>query len=389
GCQRLAVQKHQRLAAVDKPSIYRHLQTRKNVKNMSRQPLTPTQDLGVGEVGFIATGVKDLSLFQPGDTVVFENEFGVVPLRGYQPVRPMVYAGLYPIDNQDHKLLGESLDRLRLSDAALSVEPEFCDGLGKGYRVGFLGMLHAEIVQERLGREFGVDLIITPPTVEYRVKKTDGQMMTVLTVSDFPDRSQISQVFEPIVSLSIYTPIEYMTDLIELCKEKRARLKDQAYFGTQVRLDFKMPLGEMVVGFYDQLKNVSSGFASLDWQEAGFELMEAVRLDILFNGGRVDSLSQIIPRSQVQFRGRRMVEKLRKLIPRQQFEIRIQAAVGGKIIAKESVKPFRKDVTAKLYGGDRTRRMKLLEKQKKGKKRMKQVGQVQVPQDVFLEVFKR
>lgn len=348
----------------------------------------PTRSLAAGEVGYLVTGLKDLSFLRPGDTVIVDGLPKAEPLPGYRPVKPMVYAGVYPVDNADYEILATSLEKLRLSDAALSITPEYSEGLGKGFRCGFLGLLHAEIVQERLSREFNVSLVVTPPTVAYRVTKTNDERITILTVSDYPDQAQIKLVEEPIARMSLFTPLDYMAKLIELCKQRRAKLILQDYYGQQVKLVFEIPLGEMVAGLYDQVKNYSSGFASLDWQEVGYQPVQAVRLDILFNGQRADSFSQIVPQSRVAQRGRELVERLGELIPRQQFEIRVQATVGGKILARQEIKAFRKDVTAKLYGGDRTRRMKLLEKQKKGKKKMRQIGRVQIPQDVFLKIFK-
>jgi GTP-binding protein LepA len=351
--------------------------------------MTPRPSLTAGEVGYLATGLKDLSFSHVGDTVTLVDDSGVVPLPGYQEAKPMVFAGLYPVDNNDLPLLEDGLGKLKLSDAALSFKTEISQGLGKGFRCGFLGLLHAEIVQERLEREFKVNLIITPPTVEYQVVKKDGQRIRILRAPDLPDPAQIKAIYEPVIMVSIFTPVEFLNPIISLCKERRAKLIDQEYFGDQVKLDFKMPLAEMVIDFYDKIKNLSSGFASLDWEEAGFAEIEAVRLDILINSQRVDAFSRIISRKILQAEGKRLAERLKRLIPRQLFEVVIQAAAGGKILARETIPPFRKDVTAKLYGGDRTRRMKLLEKQKKGKKRMKAVGRLSLPQGVFLEVFKK
>ena len=350
--------------------------------------MKPVSGLAAGEVGYLATGLKDISLFQVGDTVASAGDLEAVPLPGYRPAKAMVFAGLYPVDNDDLNLLSTALGKLKLSDAALSFTPEISQGLGKGFRGGFLGLLHAEIVQERLEREFGVELVITPPTVEYRLKKTDGEELRIFKVSDFPDASQVEEVSEPMVQLVVFTPLAYLGPVISLCKDHRAELVDQAYFGHQVKLIFKMPLAEMVIDFYDHLKNVSSGFASLDWEPIGFIPFLASRLDLLLNGQKVDALSRIVPRDRAAFEGRLLVEKLAKLIPRQQFEVVIQAAVGGKILARSEIKPFRKDVTEKLYGGDQTRKDKLLQKQKKGKKKMKQVGRIDLPQEVFLKVFK-
>jgi len=351
--------------------------------------MLPASTISAGEVGYLATGLKDISLCRVGDTVTFLRENKVESLPGYQEAKPMVFAGLFPIEGDSFLLLKDSLEKLKLSDAALSFTPEISQGMGKGFRCGFLGLLHAEIVQERLEREFNVNLVMTPPTVEYQIEKKNGQLVKILKAADFPDPAQIDKVYEPYVVAAIFTPIDFLGPVISLCKEKRATLVNQEYFGNQVKLTFRMPLAEMVIDFYDQIKNLSSGFASLDWVEEGFKQVEAVRIDILLNGQRVDAFSQIIPRPNVQIVSRNLVEKLKNLIPRQLFEVIIQATLGGKIIARERIAPFRKDVTAKLYGGDRTRRMKLLEKQKKGKKRMKQIGKIAIPQKVFTEVFKK
>lgn len=349
--------------------------------------MAPADSLSAGEVGFIATGLKDISLVQVGDTLTLA-ETPAPPLPGYQPAKPMVFAGLYPVENKDLPLLAESLEKLKLTDAALSFVPESSQGLGKGFRCGFLGLLHAEVVQERLEREFAVDLIITPPTVEYQVELKDHQKITLQKAADLPPVHQIQKILEPTILISVFSPVEYLNPIITLCKNRRAQLLNQEHFGQQIKLTFKMPLAEMVIDFYDQLKNLSSGFASLDWQEAGFAPVEAVKLDILINQQKVDAFSRILPRATAAAEGKKLVNRLTELIPRQLFEVVIQAAIGGKILARQNIPPFRKDVTAKLYGGDRTRRMKLLEKQKKGKKRMKQIGQVQLPQKVFLEAFK-
>jgi GTP-binding protein LepA len=342
-----------------------------------------------GEVGYLATGLKEVSFSFVGDTVVMAGDKKTLPLAGYQKAKPMVFAGLYPVDNDDFSILAESLQKLQLSDSALSFTPELSQGLGKGFRCGFLGLLHAEIVQERLKREFGVDLVITSPTVNYRITKKNGKVVRVAKATDFPSPNQIEEIYEPVVELTIFTPIDYIASLIELCKSKRGELVDQAYFGAQVRLKFEMPLAEMVVDFYDLVKSISSGFASLDWEPKRLAQIDAIRLDVLLNGQKIDAFSKIVPRKHSQREGKAMVKKLKKLIPKQLFEVAIQAAIGSKIVARETISPFRKDVTAKLYGGDRTRRMKLLEKQKEGKKRMKQVGKAVIPQEVFLEVFKR
>jgi GTP-binding protein LepA len=350
--------------------------------------MTPSQAIGAGEVGYLTAGIKDLSLCQAGDTIVLAQEPAPTPLKGYQPISPLVFASLYPLDNQDFLSLKSGLEKLALTDASLSFSPEFSVGLGKGFRCGFLGLLHAEVVQERLSRDFGVDLVMTNPIVEYQVQKKDGQKVRVSKPSELPDPSQIETVLEPQAELKIFSPFQYLGELISLVKARRGALISQDYFGHQIKLTFRLPLAEMIVDLYDQVKSVSSGFASFDWRLSGFIPVEAVRLDILFNHRPVEAFSRIIPRSKAASEGRRLVEKLVSLIPRQQFEVALQAAIGKKIIARETIRALRKDVTAKLYGGDQTRKDKLLKKQKKGKKKLKMIGHVSVPQEVFLKVLR-
>ncbi|MFC1790495.1 elongation factor 4, partial [Patescibacteria group bacterium] len=292
-----------------------------------------------------------------------------------------------PVDNQDFENLKKALEKLQLSDSALDFMPEFSQGLGKGFRCGFLGLLHAEVVGDRLRGDFGVDLIMTAPTVSYRVEKRDGSVVVINKPADFPESGEIKQVREPIVRLKIFSPFEYVTGLISLIKNKRGKLIKQDYFGQQMSLIFRLPLSEMVIDLYDRVKSLSSGFASFDWELVGFEPVEAVKLEIYLNRQPVDAFSQIVPKKQAFRKGKSIVSRLRKLLPRQQFEVALRAQIGMKVIARETLKAYRKDVTAKLYGGDQTRKDKLLKKQKKGKKKMKMVGHVSIPQEVFWQAL--
>lgn len=345
-----------------------------------------------GEVGFLATGLKDVADVQVGETVTTAaaaNKDKVKPLPGYQSPMPMVYLDLYPTDGDDFVLLQDALEKLRLHDAALQFSGTYSKALGNGMRVGFLGVLHAEIVQERLEREFDLDLVATAPSVSHEVEMTDGTQDIIHHASEYPDPSLLQQIREPMTKSVIFTPREYLGSIIQLSEEHRGRLQEVIDVGARVRAVFKIPLAELIVNFHDQLKSVSSGFASLEYTLTGYEPVDAVRLDIMVHGEVVEALSQIVVREQADQIGRTVAKKLKEVIPRQQFEVPIQAAIGGKIIARETIKAYRKDVTAKLYGGDRTRRDKLLKKQKAGKKRMKDVGSVSIPQEAFMAVLER
>lgn len=343
--------------------------------------LTPNVGLKAGEIGYIATGIKESDLVHVGDTI--STDFSVSQLPGYRQVKPMVYVGLYPIDSSEYFELKEALSRFKLNDPAFSYEPEQSVALGSGFRCGFLGLLHAEVVQERLSGEFNVDLLATTPSVEYLQKGLSIHSPTELDVS-----TGIKDLQEPWVKLTIFSPQVYLGAIMELVQEKRGQFANMQHFGIQVELTYEMPLAEMITDFYDKLKSVSSGFASLDWEFKEFRSVEAVRVDILVGGEKVDALSMIVVKDRAESAGRRMVEKLKDVLPRQNFAIALQAAIGGTVIARETISPFRKDVTAKLYGGDRTRKDKLLEKQKKGKKKMKMVGRVEIPQEAFLSILK-
>ncbi|MBI2040164.1 elongation factor 4 [Candidatus Microgenomates bacterium] len=340
--------------------------------------LTPTVQLQAGEIGYIATGVKQPDLVRVGDTI--STDLGVEPLPGYKQVKPMVYVGLYPINQDEYHEIKEALEKFRLNDPAFIYELEHSKALGAGFRCGFLGLLHAEIVQERLSEEFGADLIATTPSVQYLVDDVILTNPSSLTT--------FHSIKEPWVKLKIFVPQEYIGSVMELVSEKRGGFLNMQHFGIQVELTYEMPLSEMVTDFYDRLKSVSSGFASLDWEFLDFRGVDAIRVDILVAGEKVDALSQIVVREKAESLGRRMVEKLKEVLPRQNFEVAIQASIGGKIIARETLPAYRKDVTAKLYGGDRTRKDKLLEKQKKGKKKMKMIGRVEIPQEAFLSILK-
>ncbi len=345
--------------------------------------LKPSESLSSGEIGYIATGIKEPNKVQVGDTITTESSISTVQLPGYKEVKPMVYVGLYPIDQSDFNLLKDTLGKFRLSDPAFSYAPEHSLALGAGFRCGFLGLLHAEVVQQRLSEEFGMNLLATTPSVQYLVG--DSSITSPLEL----DRSDsIDGLKEPWVKVKIFSPQEFIGKIMDLVSEKRGVFQNQTYFGSQVELLYNMPLSEMITDFYDKLKSVSSGFASLDWDLFEYRDVDAVRVDILVAGEKVDALSTIIIRKKAESMGRRMVEKLKGVLPRQNFEIAIQATIGGKIIARETISPFRKDVTQKLYGGDRTRKDKLLDKQKKGKKKMKMVGRVEIPQEAFLSLLK-
>jgi GTP-binding protein LepA len=342
-------------------------------------------DLGVGEVGYLITGVKDVRQSRVGDTVTSQYHGATEALGGYQHPNPMVFAGLYPIDGDDYPDLRDALDKLQLNDAALAYEPETSGALGFGFRCGFLGLLHLEIITERLSREFGLDLITTAPSVPYQVTTDDGKTVTVTNPSEYPTGTKIAEVLEPMVSASILAPKDYVGAIMELCQSRRGTMKSMDYLGEdRVELKYTLPLGEIVFDFFDQLKSKTQGYASLDYEPAGEAPGELVKVDILLQGETVDAFSAIVHKDKAYAYGTMMATRLRELIPRQQFEVPIQAAIGARIIARENIRAMRKDVLAKCYGGDITRKRKLLEKQKEGKKRMKMVGRVEVPQEAFI-----
>jgi GTP-binding protein LepA len=351
--------------------------------------LTSVGELTTGEVGYIATGFKNVKDCRVGDTVTVPSALGEVEqLAGYQPAKPMVFAGVYPVEGNDYPLLREALDRLKLNDASLFYEPETSNALGFGFRCGFLGLLHMEIVQERLEREYDLDILATAPSVAYRVTRDNGEVIEVDNPSKMPSFGEIEKIEEPWMDISIFTPSRYIGTIMELVTSRRGAYKELKYIEAErVLLTYGMPLAELIVDFYDQLKTRTQGYASLDYSFAGYHESDLVKLDILVNGVPVDALSLIIHRDNAYYQGRELVEKLRGLIPRQLFEVPIQAAIGSRIIARETVKAMRKDVLSKCYGGDISRKRKLLEKQKEGKKRMKMVGNVEIPQEAFMAVL--
>lgn len=353
-----------------------------------RPAMMPLPELAAGNVGYIATGLKAVDECQVGDTVTLADNPAAAPLPGYRPAKPMVFAGLYPVESDAYTELREALEKLKLNDAALSFQPESSAALGFGFRCGFLGLLHMEIVRERLEREYDMDLLITAPSVEYQVLQTDGEIIIVDNPSDVPEVSKIASIEEPIVQITIFAPSRYIGTIMELVTGKRGVFDTMDYLDPQrVMLKYKMPLAEIVVDFYDQLKSRTQGYASLDYVMAGYQEAELVKLDVLVNNQAVDALSLIVHRDFAYNHGRELVEKLRKLIPRQMFEVPIQAAIGGRIIARETVRAMRKDVLSKCYGGDVTRKRKLLEKQREGKRRMKMVGNVEIPQEAFMAIL--
>lgn len=354
-----------------------------------KMDMVPRQTLETGEVGYIISGIKDAAEVKVGDTITHVNRPCDKAIAGFQEVKPMVFAGVYPIDPSDYENLRASLEKLQLNDASLTFLPESSQALGFGFRCGFLGLLHMEIIQERLDREFNMDVITTVPNVSYMVYDKQGEVKEVHNPSGLPDATMIDHIEEPFIKASIITSSQFIGPIMKLCLDKRGELVSQNYVsGNRLELIFMIPLGEIVIDFYDKLKSISKGYASFDYHIDSFRPSKLVKLDILLNGEPVDALSTLTHDSNAVVFGRRMCEKLKELIPRQQFDIAIQAAIGAKIIARETVKQVRKDVTAKCYGGDISRKRKLLEKQKKGKKRMKQVGNVQVPQKAFLAVLK-
>ncbi|WLD57449.1 translation elongation factor 4 [Salinispirillum sp. LH 10-3-1] len=349
---------------------------------------TPTNELKAGEVGYICTGIKDIHGAPVGDTITWAKTPDVAQLPGFKKVKPQVYAGLFPISSDDYEDFRDALEKLSLNDASLFYEPESSDALGFGFRCGFLGMLHMEIIQERLEREYNIDLITTAPTVVFEVLKNNGDIVYVDNPSKLPDLGSIEEIREPIVRASILVPQEYLGNVITLCTEKRGTQVNMLFTGGQVSVVYDMPMNEVVMDFFDRLKSATRGFASLDFSFERYEAAPMVRLDILVNGDTVDALAVIMHRDQIQSRGRNLCEKMKELIPRQMFDVAIQAAIGRQVVARTTVKALRKNVTAKCYGGDVSRKKKLLERQKEGKKRMKQVGNVEIPQDAFLAVLK-
>ncbi|MEO5625028.1 MAG: translation elongation factor 4 [Dokdonella sp.] len=348
---------------------------------------SPRDKLGAGEVGWVNASIKDVHGAPVGDTLTSAGKPADKPLPGFQKMQPRVFAGLFPTLADDYTSLREALEKLRLNDAALNFEPETSEAMGFGFRCGFLGLLHMEIIQERLEREYDLDLITTAPTVIYEVLLTDGKVVTLDNPAKLPPSQNIEEVREPIIVANILTPPEYIGNVIKLCEEKRGVQRSINYLATQVQISYELPLAEVVLDFFDKLKSVSRGYASMDYHHDRFQAGPFVRVDILINGDRVDALSLILHRTSADRRGRDLVEKMKELIPRQQFDVAIQAAIGSQIIARSSVKALRKNVLAKCYGGDVSRKRKLLEKQKEGKKRMKQVGNVEIPQEAFLAVL--
>jgi len=350
--------------------------------------LTDKETLAAGEVGFVVASIKDIHGAPVGDTITHATHGAKEALPGFQTVKPQVYAGLFPVSSDDYEGFRDALQKLSLNDASLFYEPESSTALGFGFRCGFLGMLHMEIIQERLEREYDLDLITTAPTVVYEIKLDSGEVLHIDSPSKLPDASIVNEVREPMVKASILVPQEYLGNVITLCVERRGVQKQMHYVGNQVSLVYELPMSEVVLDFFDRLKSISRGYASLDYSFDHFQVASMVKLDILINAEKVDALALIVHRDKAQYRGRQLVEKMKELIPRQMFDVAIQAALGGQIIARSTVKALRKNVTAKCYGGDISRKRKLLEKQKKGKKRMKKFGKVEIPQEAFLAVLK-
>ena len=347
----------------------------------------PRQELSAGEVGFVIAGIKELEHAKVGDTVTLAGKPAATPLPGFKEVKPQVFAGLYPVESSEYDQLRVSLEKLKLNDSSLMFEPEVSQALGFGFRCGFLGLLHMEIVQERLEREFDMDIITTAPTVVYEVETRDGSMLMIESPSRMPEVGNITEIREPIVTVTLFMPQEYVGPVMSLCMAKRGVQMNMTYHGRQVHLVYEMPLAEIVLDFFDKLKSVSRGYASMDYEFKEYRSADVVRVDLLINSDRVDALSMMVHRSNARYRGREVVSKMRSLIPRQMFDIAIQAAIGAEVISRENVKALRKNVLAKCYGGDISRKKKLLEKQKAGKKRMKQVGNVEIPQEAFLAIL--
>ncbi|MDF2675353.1 MAG: lepA [Clostridiales bacterium] len=351
--------------------------------------LTEADELKAGDVGYVAASIKVIGDAKVGDTITDAERPALEPLIGYRPVMPMVYSGIYPTDGARYGELRDALDKLQLNDASLAFEPETSLALGFGFRCGFLGLLHMEVIQERLEREYNLDLITTAPSVIYKIMKTDGEMIELTNPTNMPSPNEIEYMEEPVVNASLICPSEYIGTVMDLCQNKRGIQKNMEYIeATRVVIHYKLPLNEIIYDFFDALKSRTKGYASLDYELSGYERTELVKLDIMLNGEIVDALTQIVPRDRAYAKGRAIAEKLKEVIPRQMFEIAIQAAIGAKVIARETVRALRKDVLAKCYGGDITRKKKLLEKQKEGKKRMKQIGSVEVPQEAFMAVLK-
>ncbi len=348
---------------------------------------TPRPRLSAGEVGFIIAGIKELQSAKVGDTVTLADRRAAAALPGFREIKPQVFAGLYPVESNQYDALRDALQKLQLNDASLRYEPETSQALGFGFRCGFLGLLHLDIVQERLEREYDMDLITTAPTVVYQLLLRDGTVSEIENPSKLPDPSKIEEIREPIITTSILVPQDYLGAVITLCTQKRGAQRNMQYLGRQVMLTYEIPLNEVVVDFFDKLKSVSRGYASMDYEFKEFRAADLVKLDILINGDKVDALSTIVHRAGSQYRGRDLAARMQKLIPRQMFDVAVQAAIGSHIIARETIKALRKNVLAKCYGGDITRKKKLLEKQKAGKKRMKQVGNVEIPQEAFLAIL--
>ena len=347
----------------------------------------PRPELSAGDVGFIIAGIKELKAAKVGDTVTLDANPASEALPGFKEIKPQVFAGLYPVESHDYDALRDALEKLKLNDASLQYEPEVSQALGFGFRCGFLGLLHMEIVQERLEREYDMDLITTAPTVIYQIVMKDGEVIEIENPSKLPDLSKIEEIREPIITATILVPEEYLGNVMTLCTQKRGAQTNMQYMGRQVMLNYDMPMNEVVMDFFDRLKSATRGYASLDYDFKEFRTADLVKLDILVNSEKVDALSLIVHRATSQYKGRELASKMRELIPRQMFDVAIQAAIGAQIIARENVKALRKNVLAKCYGGDISRKRKLLEKQKAGKKRMKQVGNVEIPQEAFLAIL--
>lgn len=349
----------------------------------------PVDSLKAGDVGYLAGSIKNISDIAVGDTITHVDNSCALALPGYKTVQPVVFCGIFTVDGAKYGDLKDALEKLKLNDASLEYQPENSQALGYGFRCGFLGLLHLEIITERIEREFNLDIITTAPSVYYHVHKTNGEMIELSNPSSLPSPTEIDYIEEPVVKASIFTPPEYVGAIMELCQEKRGIYKDLTYLDTnRVRLSYVLPLGEIIYDFFDSLKSRTKGYASLDYEMAGFERSDLVRVDILLNGEKCDALSIIVHKDKAYSRGRALTEKLKKIIPRQLFEVPIQAAIGSKIIARETVSAMRKDVLAKCYGGDITRKRKLLEKQKEGKKRMRKIGSVEIPSEAFMSILK-
>jgi GTP-binding protein LepA len=381
---------HGRLRAGSKLNFMNAAANHEAIEIGVRRPVTtPVDELGPGEVGYLIAGIKDVGEAKSGETVTTASGGAPAPLPGYRDPKPMVFSGIFPIDGDDFETLRESLEKLKLNDASITYTPESSGALGFGFRCGFLGLLHMEIVKERLEREFGLALIATAPSVEYRVHRTDGEMVVVDNPADLPEQQKIDHIEEPYFAVNIITPKEYTGTLMDLCQSRRGEMKKMEYLSPErVELQYEVPLAEVVVDFFDQMKSRTQGYASLDYEMSAYRRSNLVKVDLLLNGVAADAFSTIVHRDKAFEYGRRMCEKLKELIPRQMFDVPIQAAIGGKVISRETVKAKRKDVLAKCYGGDITRKRKLLEKQKEGKKKMKSIGRVEVPGDVFISALK-